>query len=239
MSFSPSGLIPILLAGGRGTRIAHLHPNLPKPALPVAGRPFLAWILAQLAKVGFQQVVVSSGYLAGELRRAVEPFVPQNLQVGWVVEENPLGTGGGAAWAAQQSGWLPKAWLVMNGDSYLTGSWPEKIRQEGAATIVAREVADTGRFGRLEEKAGQLVRFSEKTGKGPGLINAGIYRVPRGWLEEIPRSLTVSMEMELFPGWLREGKKIRVLRESGALLDIGTPESLAGATDFARRHFTF
>lgn len=238
MSFPPSGLIPILLAGGRGTRIAHLHPDLPKPAVPVAGRPFLAWILNQLAAVGLRQVVVSSGYRAADLRRTVEPFVPCNMQVGWVLEESPLGTGGGAAWAARQSGWHPEAWLVMNGDSYLAGSWPEKIFRQQGATLVARELEDTGRFGRLEEKAGRLARFSEKAGGGPGLINAGIYRIPAGWLEGVPSGASASMETDLFPAWLREGREIAVLRQSGAFLDIGTPESLAGADEFARLHFS-
>jgi len=125
----------------------------------------------------------------------------------------------------------------MNGDSYLTGSWPEKIRQAGGATVVARELADTGRFGRLEEKAERLVRFSEKTKGGSGLINAGIYRIPASWLEEIPAGRIASMETDLFPGWLREGREVCVLRETGAFLDIGTPESLASADNFARTHF--
>jgi D-glycero-alpha-D-manno-heptose 1-phosphate guanylyltransferase len=222
------------LAGGRGTRIAHLHPDLPKPAVPVAGRPFLAWILTQLAAAGFRQLVVSSGYRAEELRHNVEPFVPKNMEICWAVEDSPLGTGGGAAWAAQKSGWRPEAWLVMNGDSYLAGFWPDQIRQPGGAALVAREVADTGRFGRLEEKAGRLVRFSEKAGGGPGLINAGIYRIPAGWLEAVPPGSAASIETDLIPAWIQEGRGIGVLRESGEFLDIGTPASLASADDFMR-----
>lgn len=237
MSATPFSLIPLILAGGKGTRIAHLHPDLPKPAVPVAGKPFLAWILAQLAKAEFRQVVVSSGYRSEELCRQVKPFAPVGMEIRWVAEETPLGTGGAWAWAARQGGWHPEAWLVMNGDSYLTGSWPEKIRQSSGATVVARELADTGRFGRLEEKAGRLVRFSEKTEGGSGLINAGIYRTPASWLEEIPSGRIASMETDLFPGWLREGREVCVLRETGAFLDIGTPESLASADNFARTHF--
>lgn len=235
MSSSPSGLLPILLAGGRGTRIAHLHPDLPKPAVPVAGRPFLSWILGQLASAGFRQAVVSSGYRAEELRHTVEPFVPKNMEICWMVEDSPLGTGGGAVWAACRCGWHPEAWLVMNGDSYLAGVWPEKIRQTGGAALVAREVADTGRFGRLEENSGRLARFSEKAGGGPGLINAGIYRIPVGWLEAVPPGSAASMETDLIPSWLQEGREIGVLRESGEFLDIGTPASLALADDFMRR----
>ena len=238
MSTTPTGLIPLILAGGRGTRIAHLHPDLPKPAVSVAGKPFLAWILTQLAKAEFRQAVVSSGYRSAELCRQVEPFVPAGMEIRWVAEETPLGTGGGSAWAAKQSGWRPETWLVMNGDSYLAGTWPRKIPCIQGAALVAREVSDTGRFGRLEERAGKLVRFSEKTGGGAGLINAGIYRIPSGWLDVLANGSRVSIETDLFPAWLQEGKEVTVVRETGAFLDIGTPESLASANEFARLHLS-
>ena len=224
------------MAGGRGTRIAHLYPDLPKPAVPVGGQPFLAWILRQLFRAGFRQAVVSSGYLAPQLRREVEPFVPTGMEIRWVVEQSPLGTGGGAAWAARHSGFHPQDWLVLNGDSYLDGGWPGKILRTKGAALVARELADTGRFGRLEEQDGRLLRFSEKASGGPGWINAGIYRIPARWLEEMAAGGAASMETDLFPAWLGGGREIFVLKESGAFLDIGTPESLADADRFVRQH---
>jgi len=229
-------LIPLILAGGRGTRISHLNPDLPKPAIPVAGKPFLAWILRQLAHAGFRQAVVSSGHRATQLRREVEPCVPADMEIRWVVEQSPLGTGGGAAWAARHSGFHPQDWLVLNGDSYLSGGWPGKILRTKGAAIVARELADTGRFGRLEESNGRLVRFSEKAYGGPGWINAGIYRIHSCWLGELSAGRVASIETYLFPLWLDEGRKITVLKESGAFLDIGTPESLAQADQFVRQH---
>jgi len=127
--------------------------------------------------------------------------------------------------------------LVMNGDSLLAGGWPEKLMRGGGAVVVARELADTGRFGRLEEKNGRLLRFSEKASGGPGWINAGIYRIPAAWLEQVPAGRPVSLETDLFPLWLGEGKEISVWKESGAFLDIGTPESLRQADHFVRQHF--
>ena len=236
MSTASTDLIPLILAGGRGTRIAHLYPDLPKPAVLVGGKPFLFWILVQLVKAEFRQAVVSVGYCYAELCRQVEPLVPPGMEIRWVAEETPLGTGGGSAWAATQSGWKPETWLIMNGDSYLAGTWPKKISQMHGAALVARELSDIGRFGSLEERAGKLVRFSEKVGGGPGLINAGIYRIPSGWLDVMADGARASIETDLFPAWLQEGKEIAVLRETGAFLDIGTPESLASANEFARLH---
>lgn len=168
----------------------------------------------------------------------MEPFVPAGMEIRWVAEETPMGTGGGAVCAATQSGWKPETWLVMNGDSYLAGIWPQEISRMQGAALVAREVSDTGRFGRLEERAGKLVRFSEKTGGGAGLINAGIYRIPSGWLDGLVDGARASMETDFFPAWLQEGKEVAVLREAGAFLDIGTPESLASANEFARLHLS-
>jgi len=236
LSTDSHDLVPLILAGGRGTRIAHLCSDLPKPAVPVHGRPFLAWLLRALAKGGFRQVVVSSGYRAAELRREVEPWVPPGMEIHWVEEKLPLGTGGGAAWAARCAKFKPANWLVMNGDSVLAGKWLEKILCRRGAVLVAREVPDTSRYGRLEQKNGRLAGFSEKASEGPGWINAGIYRIPASWLNEVPNGAAASLETDFLASWLREGREIAVLEETGAFLDIGTPESLAQADPFVRQH---
>jgi D-glycero-alpha-D-manno-heptose 1-phosphate guanylyltransferase len=227
-------IIPLILAGGRGTRISHLHPDLPKPAVPVAGRPFLAWILKQLHEGGFTKAVVSSGYLAEKLRTETSPWVPVGMDIRWISENEPLGTAGGAAHAARDSGLSPQAWLVMNGDSYLAGDWIAAIGTSPAkeAMIVAREMDDTGRYGRMVTEGHRLVSFGEKQETGSGLINAGIYLLPDIFLKEIPVDCTSSLEREWIPAWLDAMRHIRVIRENGQFLDMGTPESLAKASDF-------
>jgi D-glycero-alpha-D-manno-heptose 1-phosphate guanylyltransferase len=234
----PAGeIIPLLLAGGRGTRIAHLYPDLPKPAVPVAGRPFLAWLLNQLSKAGFSRAVVSSGHLAAKLESETAPWIPDGMSVTWIEESAPLGTGGGAIHTALHSAIAPAHWLIMNGDSYLAGDWPERLIQVAPAemAIVAREMNDTGRYGRLMAGPGdRLLSFSEKTESGPGLINAGIYRIPGAWLRDLPSDQYVSMEVNLIPAWLRQGRGIRLIRSTASFLDVGTPESLLAAEEFIR-----
>jgi len=226
--------VPLILAGGRGVRVAQLFPDLPKPALPAGGKPFLIWVLEQLKNFGFNKVVISGGHLFDVLRREVESRLPKNMEVVWVCEKKPLGTGGGVRYAVHQSGLNPRRWLVMNGDSYLAARWLETLRSTDPlqAWMVARKVPDSGRYGRLEVQNGELLAFREKQGGGEGLINAGIYLLPSIWLNEPVKHEVLSMENDLIPRWLSEGRKIRVEEVDSPFLDIGTPDDYARADAF-------
>jgi len=234
MTVPTAETVPLILAGGRGTRIAGLFPSLPKPAIPVGGRPFLGWILSQLAEVGFTKVVISGGHLYNVLKAEITPAVPAGMEVRWIEETVPLGTGGGAIHAARESGLQPAHWLVMNGDSYLGGDWSVRMafKKGGEACLVACQMADTGRYGRLEVVDGWLESFQEKQAGGPGLINAGIYFLPRIWLNENVKVISQSMETELIPGWLAAGRTIRVEQVEAPFLDIGTPEDFQKSESF-------
>ncbi len=222
-------ITPLILAGGRGTRIAHLRPDVPKPAVNVAGRPFLCWILSQLRGAGFTRAVVSGGHLADVLEREISAAIPDGMSLRWVHEKEPLGTAGGAAYAKNESGWDSPSWLVMNGDSFLGGDWLAKISDQTESTLVARKVADVSRYGSLKVSNGILAGFHEKGSAGPGLINAGIYLLPQEWLNEIPAGVAISIEQEVIPRWIASGRSIRVLEEEAPFIDIGTPETLAVA----------
>ena len=226
--------VPLILAGGRGTRISQLFPDLPKPAVPAGGKPFLVWILEQLGLSGFSKVVISGGHLFDVLKRKIEPYIPKNMEVLWVREKEPFGTGGGVLYAALQSGLIPKNWLVVNGDSYLAGGWVDAMKDKSPteAWMVASKVPDSTRYGRLEVKKGELVAFREKQGGGEGLINAGIYLLPSIWLNEEVKHVALSMENDLIPRWLSEGRKIRVEEVDNPFLDIGTPDDYARADAF-------
>jgi D-glycero-alpha-D-manno-heptose 1-phosphate guanylyltransferase len=200
----------------------------------VAGKPFLAWILEQLSKADFTKVVISGGHLFDVLRSEIEPHIPRNIGVVWVNERKPLGTGGGVIHAVRESGLNPKNWLVMNGDSYLAGEWVQTMKESNPleAWILARKVGDTGRYGRLEAKQGEMVTFREKQGVGEGLINAGIYLLPSIWLNGVMEQGVLSIENDLIPRWLAEGRKIRIQEVDTPFLDIGTPDDYARADAF-------
>lgn len=229
-------IIPLILAGGRGTRIAHLRPDVPKPALRVAGKPFLCWILGQLQDAGFDRAVVSGGHLAEVLEGEVSSAIPEGMSVRWVHEKEPLGTAGGAAYAGSLSGWKSPWWLVMNGDSFLGGDWLRKISAMEEPSLVARKINDVSRYGSLQVRDGILAGFSEKGASGPGLINAGIYLIPDEWLREIPSGAAASMEQNVIPRWIAGGRRLRVLEQDAPFIDIGTPETLVKADTFFQQH---
>ncbi len=106
----------IVLAGGRGTRIQALYPDLPKPLVPAAGQPFLHWVVAWLEKQGIDDVVISSGYRAEQIDAWVAQTRRPNAELRTCRETEPLGTGGGTLQCLDHARDLV---LVLNGDSLL------------------------------------------------------------------------------------------------------------------------
>lgn len=225
----------IILAGGRGTRISHLYPQWPKPFIPVAGAPFIDWVVRHLASQGVARFVVSLGHLAeiGERHFAASPVAGVDLRT--VRETAPLGTGGGFLLAEQASDGADPL-LLANGDSLvlaeLSPVWTLLENEDIDGVVVGLEMHDASRYGRLDLAAdGTLLRFSEKQ-PGSGVINAGLYAFRRRTLEKFPRRQPLSMELDVFPALLEQGARIAVHRCRAPFLDIGTPESLRLADTF-------
>lgn len=232
----------IVLAGGQGTRIRHLFPDLPKPMVPAAGRPFLEWVLRWLAEQGVQRSVVSLGYLAGVAEDYLRRRPADRLRIKSTREPQALGTGGAVAWAASEVG-DSEVIVVVNGDSLLLAdlapAWRMLDDDSVHGAIVGLEVDDAARYGRLQVDAnGRLIRFAEKE-PGSGLINGGIYLLRRSLVDRFPRRRPLSMETDVFPALLSGGARLAVCACRAPFLDIGTPESAAQADHFIQHHFYF
>jgi len=227
-------VLPLILAGGKGTRIAALHPGVPKPVVPVLGRPFVCHLFEQLASAGFKEAVVSIGYEEQTFRAAIHSAGPQPLRIHFVAETQPLGTGGAAAHAARNCGVAAEKYLIMNGDSFLGGEWPAKLRCTPGnwAVILARWTADISRYGAIAFQHDLLTGFREKSEAGSGWINAGVYLLPSDWLAGLGSDKPLSLEIDVLPQWLAEERIIHVAFEQGDFLDIGTPETLRMADVF-------
>jgi D-glycero-alpha-D-manno-heptose 1-phosphate guanylyltransferase len=230
----------VILAGGYGTRIGHLLGDLPKPMMPVAGRPFLEWIARFLAKQGVRNFVISTGYRAEAIERHFGNVAIAGCTFVCACEDKPLGTAGGFLNAVDRSRLDRPFWLVANGDSMaltgLAGLLAAVQAGPAAAAILGIRVSDASRFGTLEaEPDGSLVRFSEKR-PGAGLINAGIYALSRECVAGLPGRRPLSFESECFPSLLAEGQTIRVLACQAPFIDIGTEESLLQADRFITEH---
>jgi NDP-sugar pyrophosphorylase family protein len=223
----------VILAGGLGTRLRPVVADRPKGLAMINGRPFLTYLLDQLAAVGIQDAVLCTGY-RGEQVHATLGDSYGSLRLRYSQEPSPLGTGGAVRFA------LPlltsASLLVVNGDSFcevnLEAFWAWHRTRQAQATLLLTKVPDVQRYGQVRIDAdGAVVSFVEKgAGKTAGLINAGMYLVTQPVLCSIPATGAVSLERETFPAWIGHG--LYGYRSVGRFLDIGTPESYALAAQF-------
>jgi D-glycero-alpha-D-manno-heptose 1-phosphate guanylyltransferase len=223
----------VILAGGVGSRLRSAVSDRPKGLALIHGRPFLAYLLDQLADAGARRVVFSTGHLAEQVEAAFGATW-RGMQVAYSPETAPLGTGGGLRLATAHV--ATTTLLVMNGDSFcavdLAAFLRDHVAHGGAPALVLAHQADTSRFGLVECDADhRITAFCEKAeAGGPGWINAGIYAVERSLVAGLPADRPVSLEREAFPAWIARG--LRGFPCAGAFLDIGTPESYAAAEAF-------
>lgn len=213
----------VILAGGMGTRLRSVVPDLPKVLAPVAGAPFLHILLGNLARNGFARVVLSVGYRAEMVMDSVgEHFA--GLEIRYARERKPLGTGGGLRLALAEC--LRDHVFVMNGDtffnvdfSYIDDMW----RRYGEMLVVGCAVPDTRRYGRLVISGEHVTAFQEKGVPGPGVINAGCYLFPRGALDAFSPGTAFSLETEFLQPLVAR-RPLRVAVSGGLFIDIGVPE---------------
>jgi D-glycero-alpha-D-manno-heptose 1-phosphate guanylyltransferase len=227
----------LILAGGLGTRLRAAVADRPKVMAPIHGRPFVMYLLDQLAEAGVRHAVLCVGYMGQWMQEHLGSAYGR-LRLDYSQEEEPLGTAGALALAAPQCGSAEV--VVLNGDSYceadLAALWAWHARKRAAATILLAQMSDASRFGRVcVDDDGRVRSFAEKDASaGPGWINAGIYVLHRSLLQEIPARCNVSLERQMFPAWVERG--LYGCAAGGAFLDIGTPQSYARAEAFFAKH---
>ena len=220
-----------IVAGGLGTRLRSVVADRPKVLAEVGGRPFLAYLLDQLAAAGVRNVVLCTGYMGEKVEAAFGAWYG-GLNLRYSQEAQPLGTAGALRLALPLLDSDPV--LVMNGDSFcgadLGSFWTWHCDRQAVGSLLLVGMSDTSRYGRVRtESDGRVASFMEKGDtSGPGLINAGIYLLGQDLLRTIPEVGAVSIEKEMFPSWLSQGLYGYCVETR--FLDIGTPESyeLAG-----------
>lgn len=218
----------IILAGGFGTRLRTVVSDVPKSMAPIAGRPFLEILLCSLAQKGFTRIILSLGYLADQI---VDHFGKQfaGIELVYVVEEKPLGTGGAVRLAMREC--LQDHVFVFNGDTYLDLEIEAVERlwlSNRSAIIVGREVSDTARYGRLLVEEGKVKEFAEKGVAGRGLINVGCYLLKEGQLNDFPVDMPFSLETDYLAGAVKKSL-FDVFITSKTFIDIGIPDDYSRA----------
>ena len=224
----------LVLAGGEGTRLRPLTLTTPKPVMPLAGRPFLTFMLSWLARHGVDDAIMSCGHLSHEVERVLGDEY-EGVRLEYVVEDERLDTAGPVR-LAYDEGLLEERFFVMNGDCLADLDLSAELRQHeatgAAATLGLVEVADTSHYGVVPTRAdGQVEAFLEKQ-PGPvptKRINAGAYVLERSVVERhIPPGRPVSFEREVFQQLVGNG--LYGWHAEGYWIDIGTPERYLEAT---------
>lgn len=221
-----------ILAGGLGTRIRSEFPDVPKPLVPICGKPFLERQLQLLAAQGFDEFTLCVGYRAQQIIEHFGTGAAWKISITYSVEPTPLGTAGALKYASSA---FHETALILNGDTYLDINYHAVIdchnRQSTGiiGTLAITQVPNSARSGEvIMADDGRIITFQEKVnGRGePGLINAGAYVLKPQVLDYIQNGRGSSLEREIFPALATAGQLYGAI-VTGRFVDIGTPEGYA------------
>lgn len=230
----------VVLVGGKGTRLRPLTLSAPKPMLPTAGLPFLTHLLSRIAAAGIEHVILGTSYKPAVFEAEFGDGSALGLQIEYVTEEHPLGTGGGIANVAGKL--RNDTAMVFNGD-VLSGADLAHLldfhrSNRADVTLQLVRVGDPRAFGCVPtDEEDRVVAFLEKTEDPPtDQINAGCYVFERNVIDRIPQGREVSVEREVFPALLADGDcKIYGYVDASYWRDMGTPEDFVrGSADLVR-----
>lgn len=228
----------IILAGGFGTRLKSVVPDLPKPMAPVNARPFLEYQLDYLSRSGIKVVCISLGYMADAIRGHFGTSY-KGLQLSYAIETEALGTGGGIRLALE--GVNQNEVLVLNGDSFfeidIQHFYAQHLKSQAQYSLALRRVEDASRYGAITiDENCRLVAFKEKSSsKTPGLINGGVYLLNRDlYLKETIAGKNFSIEKDVFEKRMEDLRMFGFVFEN-YFIDIGVPEDYQKAQDDFKR----
>lgn len=216
----------ILLAGGLGTRLRSVVNDRPKPMALIDEKPFMEYVIHELTKFGVDEIIFAIGYKGSMVEEYFQDGSGFGVRVFYAYEETLLGTAGAIKNAAKfASG---QEILVLNADTFYQLDYARlvKMRQEQDLdmAMVLRQVPDVSRYGRARLEEGRLVSFNEKTTEAiSGTINGGVYLMKTSLIDEIPEG-KVSLENDMIPLWLKNGKRLGGMVNDGYFIDIGIPE---------------
>lgn len=216
----------MVLAGGFGTRLRGLVNHVPKPLAPVAGKPFLVYLIEQWVQQGVTEFIFLL-HFESELIKSIlfdilrdKPF--GNLKIDVIVEDQPLGTGGSVLNAINTLN-IKESFLVVNADTWLSGGIKE-INDSVPNTIGAVMVSNCSRYGVLNVNNGIVASFLEKKNSNrAGLINAGLYHLNPSIFLGFLGGDSFSLESEVFPVVVSTNM-LFALEIDTEFIDIGIPE---------------
>jgi D,D-heptose 1,7-bisphosphate phosphatase len=222
-----------ILVGGLGTRLGTLTATIPKPMLPIGGRPFLAWLMREFRRFGVEEFLLLTGHLSDQVEAKVQALadrLPGPVRIVTSEEPERAGTGGAVFHARTK---LADRFLLCNGDSLFDFNLTRVLRDAAddepgtIGRLVLRRIADASRYGVVALESDRVRAFHERPPPGaPGVINAGIYVFDRNLVAELTSAC--SLERDIMPLLAARGA-LRGTLAQGYFRDIGEPDDLARA----------
>ncbi|WKV07656.1 NDP-sugar synthase [Thermoanaerobacterium sp. CMT5567-10] len=219
----------LLLAGGLGTRLRPLTNFLPKPMVPIMGKPLLESTILRLKHQGVDEVVISTCYKSNHIEKYFGDGEKLGVKVSYIKEDIPLGTGGAIKNAEEFFG---DTFIILNSDIICDIDIKNLVEyhksKNALATIAMTKVEDPSQYGVIEyDDNDYITAFKEKPKPyetNSKWINAGIYVFEPELLNEIPKDEVVSIERDTYPKLLSKGCSMAAYRYGGYWIDIGTIE---------------
>ena len=235
----------LILIGGLGTRLRPFTCHTPKPLLPIVNRPFLEYQFELIRRHGIKEVILCMAYLPGEFKNYFGTGRKWGINIHYVEEKEPLGTGGAIGNAAQL---IDGPTLIFNGDILtdvdLSGMMRFHAKNNAFITIALTRVKDPTIYGLVEtDGKNRIKRFLEKPSWDEvtcNTINAGIYIFEPEAMQFIPKGLQFSVERNLFPNLLAKKYGLYGYTFNTYWMDIGTTEKyLASHFDLLQQRVAF
>jgi len=211
----------VILAGGRGTRLLPLTQDVPKPMVPIRGRPFLEYQLRMLKKQGFKDVVLCVGYLADKISRYFGEGASLGLRIAYSVEQEPLGTGGALRFAYDT---LADDFLLLNGDTYLDVPYAPvcefyKKEDVSGVIVVYNNMLKLAANNVLIKTRNRISCYGE--GEGLNYVDAGVYVFKKEALRDITPGRQMSLHEAVLTPLIKKGQLAGYTTDK-RYYDIGT-----------------
>lgn len=216
----------LILAGGKGTRLKPITHEIPKPLIPVHGKPLIQHTIELLKKYNIKEIIISVGYMKEKIKQALGDGHHLGVNITYVEEQTPLGTAGPLALAKPL---LKETFVMSNADELKEIDLADMYRfhkESGSkATIALTTVADPGKYGVVRLNGNKIVEFVEKPKGAPpsNLINSGLYILEPEVIDYVPKGFAM-VEKDVFPKIAKEGKLFGY-SFSGQWYDTNTLES--------------
>lgn len=231
------------MAGGKGTRLRPITYSIPKPLVPIAGKPCIGYVLDSYYEAGIKDAIITAGYKFEALINGVIKFKQADQNILFSVEREPVGTAGSIKLVSK---FIDDTFIVGSGDTLVDFNIKNILdfhrKSKSKLTIALTTVEDPSQLGIVEMKDNVITRFLEKPTPEQTfshLVNAGLYIVEPEILDYIPSGEPYDFAKQLFPKLLENGVRMHGYVGEGTWLDTGRPNDMIRANQLMTEKYGY